>query len=214
MPIDLEKSSQYIQSLFAKQDQAQIFATTNSHQQGLPAINVSPEEGRFLQLLVRASGGTKALEIGTLGGYSGIWIARGLAAGGRLFSLERDPKHAAVAREHFRQAGVSDLVDIRLGDAHHSLIGLTSEAPFDFVFIDAEKSGYPDYYNWALEHLRIGGIVAAHNALRGGAVFDSDNQDATVRALRRFNLQVAGDPRVLSSIYPAGDGTLIAVRVG
>jgi caffeoyl-CoA O-methyltransferase len=162
---------------------------------------------------VRASGGTKALEIGTLGGYSGIWIARGLAPGGKLFTLERDPKHAAVAQEHFHRAGVADLVDIRIGDARTSLTGLAAEAPFDFVFIDAEKSAYPDYYSWALDHLRIGGLVAAHNALRGGAVFETDNQDETVRALRSFNLQVAGDPRVLSSIYPAGDGTLVAVRV-
>jgi caffeoyl-CoA O-methyltransferase len=213
MPIDREKSSQYIQSLFAKQDQAQLFALAHSRQEELPAINVSPEEGRFLQLLVRASGGTKALEIGTLGGYSGIWIARGLAPGGKLFTLERDPKHAAVAQEHFHRAGVADLVDIRVGDARTSLTGLAAEAPFDFVFIDAEKSAYPDYYSWALDHLRIGGLVAAHNALRGGAVFETDNQDETVRALRSFNLQVAGDPRVLSSIYPAGDGTLVAVRV-
>jgi predicted O-methyltransferase YrrM len=213
MSIDREKSSQYIQSLFAQQDEAQLFALANSRQAGLPAINISPEEGRFLQLLVRASGGTKALEIGTLGGYSGIWIARGLAPGGKLFTLERDPKHAAVAQDHFHRAGVAELVDIRIGDAQSSLTGLTAEAPFDFVFIDAEKSAYLDYYSWALDHLRIGGLVAAHNALRGGAVFETDNEDEAVRALRNFNLQVASDPRVMSSIFPAGDGTLVAVRI-
>ena len=213
MSIDREKSSQYIQSLFAQQDEAQLFALANSRQAGLPAINISPEEGRFLQLLVRASGGTKALEIGTLGGYSGSWIARGLAPGGKLFTLERDPKHAAVAQDHFHRAGVAELVDIRIGDAQSSLTGLTAEAPFDFVFIDAEKSAYLDYYSWALDHLRIGGLVAAHNALRGGAVFETDNENETVRALRNFNLQVAGDPRVVSSIFPAGDGTLVAVRI-
>lgn len=213
MTIDREKSSQYIQSLFAQQDEAQLFALANSRQAGLPAINISPEEGRFLQLLVRASGGTKALEIGTLGGYSGIWIARGLAPGGKLFTLERDPKHAAVAQDHFHRAGVAELVDIRIGDAQSSLTGLTAEAPFDFVFIDAEKSAYLVYYSWALDHLRIGGLVAAHNALRGGAVFETDNEDETVRVLRNFNLQVARDPRVVSSIFPAGDGTLVAVRI-
>lgn len=212
MPIDHELASQYIQSLFVQQDQAQVYTLEDSRQQGLPAISVNPEEGRFIQLLVRASGGNKALEIGTLGGYSGIWIARGLGPGGKLYTLEKDPRHAAVAQEHFHRAGVADRIDIRLGDAHHSLSALAGEAPFDFVFIDAEKSGYPDYYSWAIEHLRIGGIVAAHNALRGGAVFDPTNQDETVLALRNFNQQVAADIRVLSSIYPAGDGTLVAVR--
>ena len=213
MPIDRERASQYIQNLFAQQDQAQIYALKDSRQKGLPEININPEEGRFIQLLVRASGGTKALEIGTLGGYSGIWIARGLAPGGKLFTLEKDPQHAAIAQDHFHRAGVSDLVDIRLGDAHASLSTLAGEAPFDFIFIDAEKSGYLDYYGWAIDHLRIGGMIAAHNALRGGSVYDPDSQDSTASALRTFNQQVASDFRVISSIYPAGDGTLIAVRI-
>jgi len=213
MPIDRLLASQYIEGLFAQQDQAQLYALEDSHLRGLPEININPEEGRFIQLLARASGGSKAVEIGTLGGYSGIWIARGLAPGGKLITLEKDPQHAAIAREHFQRAGVADLVDIRLGDAHSSLAPLAGEAPFDFVFIDADKSGYPDYYRWAIEHLRIGGIIAAHNALRGGAIYDPDNLDPTVMALRNFNRQVAGDGRVLSSIYPAGDGTLVAVRI-
>lgn len=213
MTIDREMASQYIQDLFVHQDQAQVYAQEDSQQRGLPAINIGPEEGRFIQLLVRASGGTKALEIGTLGGYSGIWIARGLAPSGKLFTLEKDPIHAAVAQEHFQRAGVADLVEIRQGDAHTSLAALAGEAPFDFVFIDAEKSGYSDYYDWAIEHLRIGGLITAHNALRGGAVYDPAQQDATVLALRAFNRKVADDFRVLSSIYPAGDGTLVAVRV-
>jgi predicted O-methyltransferase YrrM len=213
MTIDREKASQYIQDLFVHQDQALVYALDDSQQRGLPAINISPEEGRFIQLLVRASGGAKALEIGTLGGYSGIWIARGLAPGGKLFTLEKDSIHAAVAQEHFHRAGVADLVEIHLGDAHASLSALAGEAPFDFIFIDAEKSGYSDYYDWAIDHLRIGGLITAHNALRGGAVYDLTQQDDTVQALRAFNRQVANDFRVLSSIYPAGDGTLIAVRI-
>lgn len=213
MTIDREQASQYIQTLFAQQDEAQAYALEDSQRQGLPAIQINPEEGRFIQLLVRASGGSKALEIGTLGGYSGIWIARGLSPGGKLFTLEKDPQHATVAKDHFHRAGVANLVDIRLGDAHTSLKDLAGEAPFDFVFIDAEKIGYANYYSWAIEHLRIGGIIAAHNALRGGAVYDLANQDESVLALRNFNQQVASDYRVLSSIYPAGDGTLVAVRV-
>jgi predicted O-methyltransferase YrrM len=213
MPINRELAGQYIEALFAQQDEAQVYALEDSQQHGLPAINISPEEGRFIQLLVRASGGTKALEIGTLGGYSGIWIARGLAPGGKLFTLEKDPQHAAVAQEHFHRAGVADLINIRLGDAHISLSALVGEAPFDFVFIDADKSGYPDYYNWAIGHLRIGGIITAHNALRGGAVYDPAHQDTAVQALRAFNQQVANDFRVLSSIFPAGDGTLVAIKI-
>jgi predicted O-methyltransferase YrrM len=202
----------YITGLFAPHDAALSRALTESPQRGLPAINIKPEEGRFLQFLVRACAARKALEIGTLGGYSGIWIARGLLPGGRLITLEKEAAHAQVAREHFEAAGLAGQVEIRLGDAHESLKRLDAEVPFDFVFIDAEKSGYDRYYDWAMDHVRPGGIVAAHNAFRHGAVVDPADQERETVAMRNFNARVAADPRGLSTLYPGGDGMVISVK--
>jgi len=203
--------SQYITELFAPQDEVLDYVRQNIPKHGLPTISIRAEEGRFLQFLVRTCGGTKALEIGTLGGYSGIWIARGLEPGGRLITIEKDPNHAEVARQHFELAGVGEAIEIKVGDAHKLLEDLNPEAPFDFCFIDAEKSGYPKYFEWALEHTRLGGIVAAHNAFRGGRVLDP--QDENAEHMRSFNRQVASDPRVISTIYPGGDGTTIALKI-
>jgi caffeoyl-CoA O-methyltransferase len=203
----------YISELFARQDPALIRAWEESPKKGLPAISIQPEEGRFLQLLVRACGTKLALEIGTLGGYSGIWIARGLVEGGKLVTLERDSLHADVAREHFALAGVADRVDLRLGDAQGWLPRLVAEGPFDFVFIDADKPGYPAYFTWALENTRLGGVIAAHNALRGGKVAEPGEHDENTRIIRSLNLQVAGDPRLISTIHPGGDGMLVAVKI-
>jgi predicted O-methyltransferase YrrM len=205
--------SQYITDLFARHDQPLQEAWDDTPKKGLPSISVKPEEGRFLQILVRASSATKALELGTLGGYSGIWIARGLVEGGKLISVEVDARHAEVAREHFSNAGLADRVEVRVGNAQNVLPGLISEGPFDFIFIDADKPGYPDYYEWAVENIRIGGVIAAHNAFRKGKVFDPHYSDELVEIMRVFNRQVATDPRVISTIYPAGDGTIIAVRI-
>ena len=208
-----EKASQYITDLFAEEDQALELTWEDTRSKGLPAISVRPEEGRFLQFLVRASGAKMALEMGTLGGYSGIWIARGLVEGGKLITLEKEPYHAKVAREHFAAAGLQNRVEIRVGDAHDLLDQLVSEAPFDFVFIDAEKTGYPDYFDWALEHTRAGGVIAAHNAFRGGKVLEPGAEDEGTATMRAFNRRVAAEPRVTSTIYPAGDGMVLAVKI-
>jgi predicted O-methyltransferase YrrM len=208
-----EGLSRYITELFAGQDEALRMVREESPRKGLPAISVNPEEGRFLQFLVRACGSKKALEIGTLGGYSGIWIARGLVEGGQLISLEKEPLHAEAARQHFAAAGVSALVEVRVGNAHRLLAELVREAPFDFVFIDAEKEGYDAYFDWALENTRIGGVIAAHNAFRGGSVIGERADDAFSEVMRSFNRRVAAEPRVISTIYPAGDGTLLAVKI-
>lgn len=207
-----DRLSQYITELFAPADDAMRRAWEDTPKKGLPAISVKPEEGRFLQVLVRACGATKALEIGTLGGYSAIWIARGLAPGGKLITLEHEAKHAAVAREHIAAAGLADQVQVRVGNAHDTLPSLTGEGPFDFVFIDAEKPGYGAYFDWALANTRLGGVIAAHNAFRNGQIVNQD-RDADNEAMRAFNQRVAGEPRVLSTIYPAGDGTLVAVKI-
>ncbi|MBI4768969.1 MAG: O-methyltransferase [Chloroflexi bacterium] len=180
-------------------------------QKGLPEISVRPEEGRFLQLLVRAVGARRAVEIGTLGGYSGTWIARGLAEGGQLLTIEKDSRHAEVARQCFALAGVAGRVEIKVGDAHDLLPGL--RGPFDFVFVDAEKSGYPAYLEWAAGALRPGGMLAAHRAFRGGRLLDPNDRDPDNETLRAFNLRLARDPRWLATIYPGGDGMAVGVRL-
>jgi predicted O-methyltransferase YrrM len=208
-----DQLSQYINDLFARQDDILNQIRENIPIQGLPAISIQPEEGLFLQFLVKAIGAKKVIEIGTLGGYSGVWLARGLSPGGKLITLEKEPQHAAVAREHFHSAGLQDIVEVRVGVAVNILMQLTIDGPFDFVFIDADKSGYPVYLDWAIENLRIGGIVAAHNAFRSGSIIDPTNLDETTEEIRKFNQRVASEPRLLSTIFPAGDGTVIGVKI-
>ena len=214
MTIYNDQISQYISSLFAVEDEALRKAREDSPKRGLPSISIKPEEGRFLQILVRACGAKKAVEIGTLGGYSGTWIGRGLLPGGKLYTLDKDSKHAAVAQEHFAAAGLEGTVEILIGDAHHSLLEIKKLGPFDFVFIDAEKPGYPAYFDWAIENVRPGGIIAAHNAFRKGTVVGKGQDDDHSDLMRQFNQQVAGDERLVSTIYPAGDGTLISIKIG
>ena len=213
MTIYNDQISQYISSLFAVEDAALTMAREESPKRGLPSISIKPEEGRFLQFLVRACGAQKAVEIGTLGGYSGTWIARGLLPGGKLYTLDKENKHAQVAQEHFDAAGLGESVEIIIGDAEKSLIELSSQGPFDFVFIDADKPGYPAYFNWALENTRLGGIIAAHNAFRKGSVIGLGEDDDNTELMRQFNQLVADDERLVSTIYPAGDGTIISVKV-
>jgi len=214
MTIYNDALSSFITQTFAPEDNSLVHIREQIEARGLPDITVRPEEGRFLQVLVAACRARLALEIGTLGGYSGTWIARGLPDGGRLITLEVDPKRAEIASEHFRLAGVDDRVEIRIGDAHSLLPELSDEGPFDFVFIDAEKEGYPAYLRWTVEHLRPGGVLAAHNAFRRGAILDPEDQAPVVVATREFHQMVAQDPRLLATIFPAGDGMTIAVLQG
>lgn len=209
MPVYNEALEAYTRSTFAVEDEALATIRREIPRRGLPEITVRPEEGRFLQFLVAASKAKNAIEIGTLGGYSGTWIARGLPPDGRLVTLEKEAAYAAVAQEHFALAGVAKKVEIRIGDAHRLLPELGAEGPFDFVFIDAEKDGYPAYLDWAEANLVAGGILAAHNAFRGGAVGDPSNHDPSLEITRQFNRRLA--ERHLSSIFPAGDGTALAV---
>lgn len=209
MPVFNEALENYVRSTFAVEDEALATIRREIPRRGLPEITVRPEEGRFLQFLVAASGARQAVEIGTLGGYSGTWIARGLPPEGRLVTLEKEPSYAAVAQEHFKLAGVAEKVDLRVGDAHELLPKLAPEGPFDFVFIDADKDDYPAYLDWAETNLAPGGILAAHNAFRHGAVVEPANQETSVQITRSFNQRLATD--FLSTIFPAGDGTAIAV---
>jgi caffeoyl-CoA O-methyltransferase len=201
----------YLRQHFGREDDALVQIRAQIPARGLPAIAVKPEEGAFLQFLAAVSGARKALEIGTLGGYSGTWIARGLAEGGRLISLELEAKHAEVAQDHFSLAGVDHMVEVRVGNAHELLPSLEVDGPFDFVFIDADKEGYLAYLDWALQNMAPGGVVAAHNAFRHGDVVDPGNKEARTRVMRAFNQRLADDPRLLSTIFPAGDGMAVAV---
>jgi caffeoyl-CoA O-methyltransferase len=211
MPIYDDRFAEYITAEFARPDEVLRKVLEAIPARGLPAITIKPEEGRFLQFLVRACSARRVVEIGTLGGYSGIWLARGLAAGGRLITLEKEPRHAAVAREHFELAGLAGEVEVRLGDALELLPALAREGPFDFCFIDADKLGYGDYLDWGLDNVRAGGIVAAHNAFRGGALLDPANTAPDTVYMRAFNRRFAAEPRLLSTIFPAGDGMLVGV---
>jgi caffeoyl-CoA O-methyltransferase len=208
-----EAINQYISDNFARQDEALEYILEDTPRKGLPAISIKPTEGRFLQFLVRACGVVKAVEIGTLGGYSGTWIARGLAPGGRLITLEKEPDRADIARQHFAAAGVADRVEVRVGDAHQILHSLAAEGPFDFVFIDAEKPGYRAYFDWAVPNLRSGGVIAAHNALRRGSVAGVGEPDEHTATTDAFNRYVGSLSEMISTIYPGGDGTLLAVKI-
>ena len=208
-----DQISKYISDLFAAQEESQRYARQNTNEKGLPSIGIQPEEGRFLQFLARLCNAKKALEIGTLGGYSGIWIARGLSPNGKLITLEKEQYHADVAREHFKRAGVDEKVEIRVGEAKELLNNLISEAPFDFVFIDADKIGYSDYFSWGIQNTRQGGLIAAHNAFRGFSSNGGYHNDQRSQSILTLNRQASSDPRVISTIFPAGDGTLIAVKV-
>lgn len=209
-----DQLSSYISSLFAVEDEYLLNARDDSPKYGLPGGNIKAEEGRFLQFLAYAIGASKAVEIGTLGGYSGIWIARGLRPGGKLITIDKEAKHAEVAQKHFEAAGLQKVVDIRVGNALQIISRLPDEGPFDFVFIDADRPAYPTFYNWAVENVRIGGIIAIHNAFRKGTVAGIGDDDEHTDLMRQLNRRIAEDPRVSSTIFPAGDGTLISVRQG
>ena len=212
MPTYDDALEAYLREHFAIEDDVLTTIRENIAARGLPQISINPEDGRFLEFIVAASGARLALEIGTLGGYSGTWIARGLPDDGRLITIEINPEHASVAEHNFRLAGFAERVDIRVGDAHQLLPELSTEGPFDFVFIDAEKMGYPTYLDWVLENLQPGGIVAGHNAFGHGDVVNDEDTSERNEALRAFNRRLAEDPRLISLIFPAGDGMAVAVR--
>jgi predicted O-methyltransferase YrrM len=183
--------------------------------------SVSPTQGMLLHLLARACRASAILEIGTLAGYSTIWLARALPAGGRLVTLEADPEHARVARANLARAGVVERVDVLVGRALDTLPRLAAEGrgPFDLVFLDANKDDNPEYLRWALELSKPGTVIVADNVVRGGAVLDAASDDPTIRGMRRFNELLAADPRVsATAIQTVGskgwDGFALALVTG
>lgn len=192
----------YVAGLFAPPDEALEAALRESGREGLPDINVSATQGKLLQMLVWISGTRKILEIGTLGGYSAIHFARALPDGGTLLSLELDEHYAEVARRNVERAGLSDKVEIRVGDARQGLNELVEngEGPFDIIFIDADKEGYPEYLDWSLRLSRPGTLILGDNAIREGSVIDPD--DPLSRAMREFNEKLSRDPRLSAIVLP------------
>jgi len=188
----------YITDLVVRPDPALDAALRDSAAAGLPAINVSPSQGKLLHLLARAQGARRILEIGTLGGYSTIWLARALPAGGRLITLESDEKHAEVARANIARAGLSDVVELRLGPALDTLPTLAAEGcgPFDLIFIDADKPNNAEYFAWALKLSRRGSVIIVDNVVRKGAVIDAASTDETVLGVQRFYEVLAAERRV------------------
>ncbi len=208
---------QYITNQLVPSDAALDAALASSAANGLPAINVSPNQGKFLHVLARSVGAKRILEVGTLGGYSTIWLARALGSGGKLITLEYEPKHADVARANIERAGLSHLVEIRLGKAIDTLPQIAAEGgqKFDFVFIDADKPANADYFAWALKLTRVGGLIIVDNVVRKGAVIEKD-ADANAQGARRLFEAMAREPRVSSTaVQTVGskgyDGFAIAV---
>jgi predicted O-methyltransferase YrrM len=200
----LRKIDDYIEGLFSTNDEAQKAALEDSESNGLPAINVSANEGRLLYMLAKISGARKILEIGTLGGYSTIWLARALPAGGRLLSLEYSPKHAEVASANIERAGLSSVVEIRIGAGLELLPKLaeSGEGPFDLFFIDADKENYPGYLEWAIKLSHPGSVILSDNLIRNGAVLSPGPDDPVAAAIADFNRTLATHPRLESIILP------------
>ena len=195
------KVDNYIVERLTRADDALDAALKSNAAAGLPQIDVSPAQGKFLHLLAKLIGARRILEIGTLGGYSTIWLARGLAEGGRVISLEADAKHARAARENIARAGLSDRVEIRLGRALDTLPSVEAGGlgPFDLIFIDADKPNNPGYLQWALKLARPGAVIVCDNVIRDGAVADAASRDANTRGARELFDAIAAEPRLTAT---------------
>lgn len=208
----------YLDDLLVRPDAALQAAADACIAANLPPISVTPAQGKLLYLLARLHGARSILEIGTLGGYSTLWFARALPPGGRVVTLEIDPRHADVARANFSRAGLSTAIDLRLGPALDTLpqLAAAGAGPFDLVFVDADKPSNPDYFTWAMKLTRPGSLILVDNVVRGGKVIDADSSDANVQGVRRMNELVAAEPRVsATTIQTVGskgyDGFLLAL---
>ncbi len=205
-----DRTGEYIAGLFAPEDELLASLREEADRTGLPPIAISSDEGRLLQVLLTAIRARHVLEVGTLGGYSAIWMARALPPDGHLLSLELEPAHAEFARRYVDRAGLSARVEIRVGRALDVLPSLDGRQ-FDAMFLDADKEPLPTYFDWALRLVRPGGLIIADNALWGGRVLDQDVSDPKTTAVRELNRRMATDPRVLSILVPTHDGVAVAV---
>ena len=193
---------QYINNLVIPSDPALEGALEAGAAAGLPAISVTPAHGKLLHLLARIQGARRILEIGTLAGYSTIWLARALPANGRVITLESDPGHAEIARANIAGAGLADRVDVRLGAALDTLPRLAEQAegPFDLIFIDADRQNLPGYFEWALKLSRRGSVILVDNVVRKGGVIDAASTDPSIVGVRRFGERLAAEKRVSATM--------------
>ncbi len=211
----------YLTDLLAPADPVLETTLQASADAGLPPINVSPPQGKLLHLLARAQGARTILEIGTLGGYSTIWLARALGAGGRVVTLEIDPHHADVARGNLERAGVADRVDVVVGRAADSLAAMGEQGvePFDLVFVDADKAGNDVYFEWAMRLTRPGALIVVDNVVRGGAVVNEATTVPEVLGVRRLVAAMAAEPRIEATVVQTVgskgyDGLAVGLVVG
>jgi caffeoyl-CoA O-methyltransferase len=203
----------YVERLLRPEDDVLREIRERSTREGLPAIAVGPFDGRHLEVLARMAGARRIVEIGTLGGYSGVCLARALPPGGRLDTFEREEKHAEVAAESFRRAGVADRVRIHLGPALERLAEIEHEGPFDLVFVDADKASYPAYFAWAAVHLRVGGSIVADNVFRRAAFPLEGDDPRSAEGIRGFNEALATSGRFRVTMLPLEDGFALGVKV-
>ncbi|HVU20851.1 MAG TPA: O-methyltransferase [Rhizomicrobium sp.] len=206
----------YLEDVLIGDDPALDTTRRASRAAGLPDIAVSATQGKLLQLMARMVGAKRILEVGTLGGYSAIWLARALPADGELITLEYDPKHADVARSNIKNAGLADRVEVITGAAIDTLP--TLGGMFDFSFIDADKKSNPEYFQWALKLSRQGSVIVVDNVVREGRVIEGGTNDANIEGIRRLNTMIAGEPRVsataLQTVGVKGyDGLAIALVI-
>jgi predicted O-methyltransferase YrrM len=198
----------YIIDLFVPSDPVLDATLQDSDAAGLPPHHVSPNQGKLLMLLALIHQARNILEIGTLGGYSTLWLARALPANGRLITLESEPKHAEVARKNITRAGLTNIIEVRVGQAVDTLAKLATENchPFDLIFIDADKPSNPEYLSWALKLSRKGSLIIADNVVRDGAVIEANSTDPKVQGVRHFNEMLGSEPRVTATaIQTVGD---------
>jgi predicted O-methyltransferase YrrM len=211
----------YITDLFVPPDPVLDAALEAAADAGLPPIHVAPNQGKLLAILAQSIGARSVLEIGTLGGYSTIWLARALPPGGVVITLEADPKHAEVARANLARAGMAEVVEVRVGQALETLPQLAAEGrgPFDLVFVDADKPNTAAYFRWAIELTRRGSLIVTDNVVRNGAVADANSDDPNVQGVQRFNAALAAEPRVTATVIQTVgskgyDGLAIALVTG
>ncbi len=209
--ITREECSRYVAELFAPEDQVLEDLRREMVELGMPAIYIDAEEGRLLQVLLRAIGARTVVELGTLGGYSAVWMARALPADGRLISVEMEPDRAQLARRFVARAGLDDRAEVWQGVAFDLLDELAAAGPFDAVFIDADKENYPQYLEWSIANIRPGGLVIGDNAFKSGRVVETDSEDPGVLSIQKFNRMLAKDSRLTSIIVPTRDGVAVAV---
>ncbi len=204
----------YRLNLFVEEDEVLKRVMPEAVEQGLPPISVSPDSGKTLHLLATMIGARRIIEFGALAGYSGIWLARALPENGRLISLEIEPRHAELARQNYARAGVADRAEVHLGPAVDLLPQVATKGPFDLAFIDADKESYPRYLDFALEHVRLGGLIIADNANGHGHAHEVLEERDTRRGIQIYNQRVAEDPRLVSHILAVGGWLAVSVKVG